>query len=150
MKNNFKGGMSSDLTAFDVAKKWKISPIEFMPILEKGTEHEMEHIDTIRDFKKKGVSDREVAEAIAKDHLEEDENYYIELDKMESSRKLSEAIKEFDNKELSKKIEENLKKQTKVKSTQVAGIDEPTYLTVVLYFYPSEANSKSFISLLDL
>ena len=64
--------------------------------LKKGTEHEMEHIDTIRDFKKKGVSDREVAEAIAKDHLEEDENYYIELDKMESSRKLSEAIKEFE------------------------------------------------------
>lgn len=64
--------------------------------LKKGTEHEMEHIDTIRGFKKKGVSDREVAEAIAKDHLEEDENYYIELDKMESSRKLSEAIKEFE------------------------------------------------------
>jgi hypothetical protein len=63
--------------------------------LKKGTEHEMEHIDTIREFKKEGVSDREVAEAIAKDHLEEDENYYIELEKMESSRKVSEALGEF-------------------------------------------------------
>jgi hypothetical protein len=64
--------------------------------LKKGTEHEMEHIDTIREFKKEGVSDREVAEAIAKDHLEEDENYYIELEKMESSRKVSESIKDFE------------------------------------------------------
>ena len=64
--------------------------------LKRGTEHEMEHIDTIREFKKKGVSDKEVAQAIAKDHLEEDENYYIELDKMESSRKLSEALKDFE------------------------------------------------------
>jgi hypothetical protein len=63
--------------------------------LKKGTEHEMEHVDSIRKFKKKGVSDEEVAEAIAKDHLEEDENYYIELDKMESSRKLSEALNDF-------------------------------------------------------
>jgi hypothetical protein len=64
--------------------------------LKKGTEHEMEHIDTIREFKKEGVSDREVAQAIAKDHLDEDENYYEELEKMESSRKLSEAIKDFE------------------------------------------------------
>ena len=55
----------------------------------------MEHVDTISEFKKQGVSDKQVAEAIAKDHLEEDENYYIELDKMESSRKLSEAINDF-------------------------------------------------------
>jgi len=82
-----KGG---DVRDFDWYKGFKKDQ------LKKGTEHEMEHIDTIRDFKKKGVSDREVAEAIAKDHLEEDENYYIELDKMESSRKLSEAIKEFE------------------------------------------------------
>ena len=64
--------------------------------LKRGTEHEMEHVDSISKFKKKGVSDKEVAEAIAKDHLEEDENYYIELDKMESSRKLSEAINDFE------------------------------------------------------
>ena len=82
-----KGG---DVRDFDWYKGFKKDQ------LKKGTEHEMEHIDTIRGFKKKGVSDREVAEAIAKDHLEEDENYYIELDKMESSRKLSEAIKEFE------------------------------------------------------
>ena len=64
--------------------------------LKRGTEHEMEHVDSISKFKKKGVSDKEVAQAIAKDHLEEDENYYIELDKMESSRKLSEALKDFE------------------------------------------------------
>lgn len=65
--------------------------------LKRGTEHEMEHIDTIKKFKKEGVSDKEVAKAIAKDHLDEDENYYIELEKMEgSSKKLSDAIKEFE------------------------------------------------------
>jgi hypothetical protein len=75
--------------------------------------------------------------------------YQLKIEKDLSISKI-EALKEFDNKELSKKIEENLKKQTKVKSTQVAGIDEPSYLTVVLYYYPSEANSKSFISIYDL
>jgi hypothetical protein len=54
--------------------------------LKKGTEHELEHADTIEKFKKKGVSDKQVAEQIAKDHLEEDENYYIELDKMERKK----------------------------------------------------------------
>lgn len=54
--------------------------------LKKGTEHELEHSDTIEKFKKQGVSDRQVASQIAKDHLEEDENYYIELDKMEGKK----------------------------------------------------------------
>jgi hypothetical protein len=54
--------------------------------LKKGTEHELEHADTIEKFKTRGVSNRQVAEQIAKDHLEEDENYYIELDKMERKK----------------------------------------------------------------
>jgi hypothetical protein len=82
-----KGGDVRDFSWYQDFKKKE---------LKRGTEHEMEHIDTIREFKKKGVSDREVAEAIAKDHLEEDENYYIELEKMESSRKVSEALKDFE------------------------------------------------------
>jgi hypothetical protein len=85
--NQFKeGGDVRDFSWYQDFKKQE---------LKKGTEHEMEHIDTIKKFKKEGVSDKEVAEAIAKDHLEEDENYYIELDKMESSRKLSEALNDF-------------------------------------------------------
>jgi hypothetical protein len=85
--NQFKEG--GDVRDFDWYQGFKKQQ------LKKGTEHEMEHIDTIREFKKEGVSDQEVAEAIAKDHLEEDENYYIELEKMESSRKVSEALGEF-------------------------------------------------------
>jgi hypothetical protein len=65
--------------------------------LKRGTEHEMEHIDTIREFKKEGVSDREVAEAIAKDHLDEDENYYIELSEMEKeSKNLDDTLYEYE------------------------------------------------------
>ena len=57
----------------------------------------MEHVDTISKFKKEGVSDEQVAEAIAKDHLEEDENYYIELENMEkNNKKLTEALKDFE------------------------------------------------------
>lgn len=64
--------------------------------LKRGTEHEMEHIDTIKDFKKEGVSDKDVAKAIAQDHLDENENYYIELEKMEkSSKKVNETLKDF-------------------------------------------------------
>lgn len=84
----FEGG--GDVRDFDWYQGFKKQQ------LKKGTEHEMEHIDTIKKFKKEGVSDREVAKAIAQDHLDEDENYYIELDKMESERKkLSDAIEEF-------------------------------------------------------
>ena len=72
MKNIFKGGMSANLSAFDVAKKWKISPIEFMPILEKGTEHELEHTD-----------DKDIARRIALDHIVERLDYYEQLDKIE-------------------------------------------------------------------
>lgn len=73
MKNIFKGGMSANLSAFDVAKKWKISPIEFMPILEKGMEHEMEHTD-----------DKDIARRIALDHIVERLDYYDQLDKIEN------------------------------------------------------------------
>ena len=76
MKNNFIGGMSSKLTPFDVAKKWKISPVEFIPILEKGTEHEMEHTD-----------DKDIARRIALDHIVERLDYYDQLDKIEKMKK---------------------------------------------------------------
>jgi hypothetical protein len=73
----FNGGDVSGMSWYSDFKKQQ---------LKKGTEHELEHRDTIEKFKRKGVSDREVAEQIAKDHLEEDENYYIELDKMERKK----------------------------------------------------------------
>jgi hypothetical protein len=76
MKNNFKGGKSANMTAFDVAKKWKISPIEFMPILEKGTEHEMEHTDN-----------EDIARRIALDHIVERLDYYDKLEKIEKMEK---------------------------------------------------------------
>jgi len=83
-----------DIRSFSWYQDFKKKPLSEQ--LKKGTKHEMEHVDTINEFKKKGVSDKEVAEAIAKDHLSENENYYIELDKMESSKKLSDAINDFD------------------------------------------------------
>jgi hypothetical protein len=76
MKNNFKGGKSANMNAFDVAKKWEISPIEFMPILEKGTEHEMEHTD-----------DEDIARRIALDHIVERLDYYDKLEKIEKMQK---------------------------------------------------------------
>lgn len=73
--NQFKEG--GDVRDFDWYQMWKKDQVK------KGTATEMEHIDSIREFKKRGVSDKEVAEAIAKDHLDEDENYYMELEKMD-------------------------------------------------------------------
>ena len=83
-----KGGDVRNMSWFQDFKKQE---------LKRGTEHEMEHIDTIREFKKEGVSDREVAEAIAKDHLDEDENYYIELSEMEKeSKNLGDTLNEYE------------------------------------------------------
>lgn len=90
-----KGGDVRDMSWYKDFKKQE---------LKRGTEHEMEHIESIKKFKKKGVSDREVAKAIAKDHLDENENYYIELDKMkESSAKVSNALQDFDHQKSKRK-----------------------------------------------
>lgn len=72
MKNEFLGKASANMSAFDVAKKWKVNPIDFIPILEKGTKHEMEHTDNI-----------DVARRIALDHIVERLDYYDQLDKIE-------------------------------------------------------------------
>jgi hypothetical protein len=88
MQDKFAGG--GDVRDFSWYQDFKKQE------LKRGTEHEMEHIESIKKFKKKGVSDREVAKAIAKDHLDENENYYIELEKMqESSAKVSNALQDF-------------------------------------------------------
>jgi predicted acetyltransferase len=47
--------------------------------IEKGTEIEMEHAETIKKFMRDGVSVKEVARAIAIDHLEESPTYYEDL-----------------------------------------------------------------------
>ena len=47
--------------------------------LKLGTKVEMEHKDTIRKFKKEGMTDIEVARMIALDHLKEDPNYYTKI-----------------------------------------------------------------------
>ena len=47
--------------------------------IKKGTEIEMEHAETIKKFMRDGVSVKEVARAIAIDHLEESPTYYEDL-----------------------------------------------------------------------
>ena len=53
--------------------------------IKKGTEIEMEHAQTIKKFMRDDVSVKEVARAIAIDHLEESPTYYEDL-KEEYSR----------------------------------------------------------------
>ena len=47
--------------------------------IKKGTEIEMEHAQTIKKFMRDDVSVKEVARAIAIDHLEESPTYYEDL-----------------------------------------------------------------------
>lgn len=54
--------------------------------LAKGIKAEYEHAKTIAKFKRKGVSIRDVARSIAKDHLKEDPKYYSKLEKMEGQK----------------------------------------------------------------
>jgi hypothetical protein len=46
--------------------------------LERGTKEEMEHSETIKKYMKKGVSVKEVARSIARDHIKIDPNAYKE------------------------------------------------------------------------
>ena len=92
MKNEFLGKASANMSAFDVAKKWKVNPIDFVPILEKGTKHEMEHTDNI-----------DVARRIALDHIVERLDYYDQLDKIESLKNGGATNRTFNDKELLKR-----------------------------------------------
>jgi hypothetical protein len=52
-------------------------------VLAEGTRMEMEHASTINKFKRKGIPTKEVAKAIATDHIKENKNYYNYLKVME-------------------------------------------------------------------
>ena len=57
-----------------------------MSAVKQGTEIEMEHAKTIAEFKKQGVSLKEVARKIAKDHLKENPNYYKIISKLKLAK----------------------------------------------------------------
>jgi hypothetical protein len=52
-----------------------------------GTRHEMEHADTINKYKRKDITTKQVARAIATDHIKEYPNYYNYLKVMEREMK---------------------------------------------------------------
>ena len=54
--------------------------------LKKGAEMEMEHSDTIKSFVKDGITVKDVARKIAKDHLTENPNYYKILSKLKLAK----------------------------------------------------------------
>jgi len=60
--------------------------------LAKGINAEMEHKGTIDKFKRAGVSDKDVATSIAKDHLKEDSKYYTKLMEIENKLALGGAL----------------------------------------------------------
>lgn len=54
--------------------------------LREGTQHEMEHADTIKKIRKGSVSTKQAAKMIAEDHLKEDPEYYKKLQKIEGEK----------------------------------------------------------------
>jgi hypothetical protein len=66
--------------------------------LQKGIKTEMEHKSTIDKFKRKDVSDKQVAKSIAEDHLAEDPEYYSKLKKIEDSFKQGGKIDSYKDK----------------------------------------------------
>lgn len=79
----------------NVNKEWKFLTPEEIEILENGRKHEMEHSETISNFKRKDIPIDVVATFIAYDHINEDANYYKKLDiaipeKMAEGKKIEE------------------------------------------------------------
>jgi len=68
----------------DLLRSWLTKKMEKGGELALGIKAEMEHRQTIDKFKRAGVSEKDVATSIAKDHLKEDPQYYTKLMKMES------------------------------------------------------------------
>jgi hypothetical protein len=100
--------------------------------VERATKHEMEHSDTINKIKRNDISTKDVAKAIAKDHLKEDKDYYKKLDILESST-LAEIISSH---------EKNLhKKQNRKKYELGGGMEYHPHLVHIIF----ENNHKADI-----
>lgn len=113
--------------------------------LKLGTKMEMEHADTINDFKKEGISTKEVATAIAKDHLKENPRYYTELKRMENERKnqgLShdEAHKLFEEYDLIRSRNQN---KRKYKYGGTLPVKEPVHVSLKESFRTTLYNMRT-------
>lgn len=89
--------------------------------LEHGTEVELEHYDTIaKVLTKSGVNPtdekiREVAKAIAEDHIAEDQDYYLKLSTFENGMDTISMIKKLEKEQTGKEwSDELLKKMSEV------------------------------------
>lgn len=82
-----QGGVGDGKSIEDIAKKHNVSVEQISAQLKKGIEVEMEH-----------TSDPAKAEEIAKDHLTERPDYYVQLEKMEQKPISTEELtKRFDD-----------------------------------------------------
>jgi hypothetical protein len=114
--NTLKGGKADNLSAKNIANKFKVSIDKIKSQIQKGVEVEMEHTD-----------DKEKATEIATDHVSEFPDYYDRLEKME--KKASKGWKTTDVTENTKKlikrlIRENLanpKKKRMLYENKVSG-----------------------------
>lgn len=93
---------ASKLTKELTLKKYKNGG-DISDEIEMGTRHEMEHADTINKFKRNDISTRNVAKAIATDHIKENKNYYNYLKVMEkqmnkglSGHEVHKALMDYD------------------------------------------------------
>lgn len=77
-EEKLKGGVSDKKTLEDVAKKHTVELEKLKQELDKGVKVEMEH-----------TNDKDKAKEIAMDHLFEDPNYYVKLNKIEATEATS-------------------------------------------------------------
>ena len=98
-RDEYQYGFASEEDAIDIAKLHAGITTEDDPEayfmrtqygnggeLAKGIKAEYEHAKTISKFKREGVSTKDVAISIAKDHLKEDPKYYSKLEQMEGQK----------------------------------------------------------------
>ena len=71
---------SSDVSRYSKGGKVSLSA------LKEGTKHELEHAETIKEYMREGFTVEEVAKSIAKDHLQENPNYYKILNKLKFAK----------------------------------------------------------------
>jgi hypothetical protein len=91
--------------------------------LAMGIKSEMEHKGTIDKFKRAGVSDKDVATSIAKDHLKEDPKYYTKLMKIENKLALGGALLErkFD---VGGNVEEQIQANIRERDSYLENVDK--------------------------
>jgi hypothetical protein len=116
----FQGKIRDRMARMEISRHYR----DLAEELAKGTEHEMEHLETLKKVAEGKITPEEAVVETAQKHLDENPNYYEDLAKMEKENEDIKFAFNYSEKELAKHITnselDNFVKNAKFNSTAMA------------------------------